>query len=131
MLIAKEMIESLDFKYLFSYLFHMYMTIAESSEFSRQAQQLLTEEEVDELIEFLAIHPQAGAIMQGTGGVRKLRWAREGKGKSGGTRVIYYFHNENIPLFLLTIYRKGQKENLTKSERNKLAKLVKVLVETY
>lgn len=109
----------------------MYMTIAESPEFSRQARQLLTEAEVDELIEFLAIHPQAGAIMQGTGGVRKLRWAREGKGKSGGTRVIYYFHNETIPLFLLTIYGKGRKDNLSKSERNQLAKLVKILVETY
>jgi hypothetical protein len=109
----------------------MYMTIAESPEFSRRARQLLAEEEVDELIEFLAIHPQAGAIMQGTSGVRKLRWAREGKGKSGGTRVIYYFHNENIPLFLLTIYGKGQKDNLSQAERNQLAKLVKVLVETY
>lgn len=107
------------------------MTIAESPEFSRRARQLLTEEEVDELIDFLAIHPQAGAIMPGTGGVRKLRWAREGKGKSGGTRVIYYFHNENLPLFLLTIYGKGQKDNLSQAERNQLAKLVKVLVETY
>jgi len=109
----------------------MYMTVAESPEFSRRAQHLLTEEEIDELIEFLASHPQAGAIVQGTGGVRKLRWAREGKGKSGGTRVIYYFHNETIPLFLLTIYGKNQKDNLSKSERNQLAKLVKVLVETY
>lgn len=107
----------------------MYMTIAELPEFSRRAQHLLTEEEIDELIEFLAIHPQAGVIMQGTGGVRKLRWAREGTGKSGGTRVIYYFHNENIPLFLLTIYGKGEKDNLSKAERNQLAKLVKILVE--
>ncbi|MCL4706910.1 type II toxin-antitoxin system RelE/ParE family toxin [bacterium] len=108
----------------------MYMTIAELPEFSRRAQHLLTEEEIDELIEFLAIHPQAGVIMQGTGGVRKLRWAREGTGKSGGTRVIYYFHNENIPLFLLTIYGKGEKDNLSKAERNQLAKLVKILVAT-
>jgi len=109
----------------------MYMTIAELPEFSRRAKQLLTEEEIDELFEFLAIHPQAGVIIQGTSGVRKLRWAREGKGKSGGVRVIYYFHNENIPLFLLTIYGKGKKDNLSKAERNELAKLIKLLVETY
>jgi len=109
----------------------MYMTLAESLEFTRRARQLLTEKEVDELIEFLALHPQAGVIMPGTGGVRKLRWAREGKGKSGGTRAIYYFHNENIPLFLLTIYGKGQKDNLSQAERNQLAKLVRVLVENY
>jgi hypothetical protein len=54
----------------------MYLTVAELPEFSRRAKRLLTTEEIDELIEFLAIHPQAGAIMQGTGGVRKLRWMR-------------------------------------------------------
>lgn len=109
----------------------MYMTIAELPEFSRRAKPLITEEELDELIEYLAIHPQAGVIMQGTGGVRKLRWAREGKGKSGGVRVIYYIHDENLPLFLLTIYGKGQKENLSKAECNDLARLVKVLSSTY
>jgi len=107
------------------------MTIAELPEFSRQARKLLADEEIDELIEFLAVHPQAGVMMPGTGGVRKLRWAREGKGKSGGARVIYYFHNDSVPVFLLTIYGKGKKDNLSKAERNELAKLVKVLVETY
>ena len=56
--------------------------------------------------------------MQGTGGVRKARWRREGMGKSGGARVIYYFHDESAPLFLLTVYRKGQKDNLSKAEQN-------------
>jgi hypothetical protein len=109
----------------------MYMTIAELPEFSRRSKQLLNEEEIDELIEFLANHPQAGDIIQGTGGVRKLRWARTGKGKSGGVRVIYYFYNETISLFLLTIYAKGKKDNLSKAERNELAKLAKFLVATY
>lgn len=109
----------------------MYLTVAEMPEFSRKAKQQLTEDEIDDLIEFLAIHPQAGVVMEGTGGVRKLRWARQGKGKSGGVRAIYYFHNENIPLFLLTIHGKGKKDNLSKAERNELAKLVKVLVQTY
>jgi len=107
------------------------MTIAELPEFSRQAKQLLTEQDLDKLIEFLAVHPQAGVIMPGTGGVRKLRWARAGKGKSGGTRVIYYYHNDRVPLFLLTIYGKGKKDNLSQAERNALAKLAKLLVETY
>lgn len=66
--------------------------------------------------------------MQGTGGVRKLRWSRQSAGKSGGVRVIYYFHNEQIPLYLLTIFAKGEKANLNKAERNELAKLVRLLV---
>ena len=69
--------------------------------------------------------------MQGTGGVRKLRWARSGSGKSGGIRVIYFFHNENMPLFLLTAFAKNEKENLSKAERSELAVLTRLLVETY
>ncbi len=69
--------------------------------------------------------------MEGTGGIRKLRWPAHGKGKSGGVRVIYYFHNELTPLFLLSLFGKGEKANLTKSERNDLAKLTSLLVKNY
>jgi hypothetical protein len=69
--------------------------------------------------------------LQGTGGIRKLRWASGGKGKSGGTRVIYFYYNELIPLFLLTIFGKNGKINLSKAERNELAKLVNELVKNY
>jgi len=69
--------------------------------------------------------------MQGTGGIRKLRWASGGKGKSGGVRVIYYYHNESIPLFLLTIFGKGEKANLSKAERNELSKFTSILAKNY
>ncbi|MFQ5639293.1 MAG: type II toxin-antitoxin system RelE/ParE family toxin [bacterium] len=69
--------------------------------------------------------------MPGTGGVRKLRWSRKGRGKRGGVRVIYFFYDEEMPLFLLTIFGKGEKKNLSKAERNELAKLVKILIKTY
>lgn len=62
--------------------------------------------------------------MQGTRGIRKLRWARKGKGKRGGVRVVYFFYNEDMPLFLLTIFGKGEKENLSKTEQVELSKLV-------
>jgi hypothetical protein len=64
-------------------------TIAEMPEFSRNAKRLLRDDEIQALISYLAEHPSAGVLLVGTGGVRKLRWAREGKGKSGGVRVIY------------------------------------------
>jgi hypothetical protein len=63
--------------------------------------------------------------------MRKLRWAAKGKGKRGGVRVIYYFHNEAFPLFLLTVYGKSQKANLTKAELNEWKQLVPLLVKTY
>jgi len=69
--------------------------------------------------------------MQGTGGIRKLRWSAQGKGKSGGVRIIYYFHNELMPIFLLTLFGKGEKTNLSKSERNDLAKLTSLLIQHY
>ena len=65
--------------------------------------------------------------MQGTGGIRKFRWASGNRGKSGGARVIYYFHNESMPLFLLTLFGKNEKANLSKAERNELTKLANIL----
>jgi len=69
--------------------------------------------------------------MQGTGGIRKLRWPAQGKGKSGGVQIIYYHQNKSIPLFLLTLFGKGEKTNLTKAERNDLAKFTSLLVKNY
>ena len=79
----------------------------------------------------LARNPKAGVVMQGTGGIRKLRLAISGKGKSGGARVIYYYLNNSMPLFLLTMFSKGEKENLSKGERNTLARLTRVLRQSY
>jgi len=69
--------------------------------------------------------------MQGTGGIRKLRWAKSGSGKSGGVRVVYYYHNESMPLFLLSLFGKNEKANLSTAERNLLAKFTSILVKNY
>ncbi len=69
--------------------------------------------------------------MEGTGGVRKLRWARGSRGKSGGVRVIYYFHSDRIPLYLLTMFAKNERANLNKAERNGLAELVGLLLAAW
>lgn len=104
-------------------------TVVELPEFIRRTHGLLSSSETLLLINYLAEFPQAGDLMQGTGGVRKLRWARDGKGKSGGVRVIYYFHSEQIPLYLLTIFAKNERANLSMAERNELAHLVEKLIE--
>ena len=74
------------------------LTVAELPEFIRIADKLLTESERLDIIRYLAERPKAGDLMEGTGGVRKLRWGRGGQGKSSGIRVIYYFHDEVMPL---------------------------------
>lgn len=107
------------------------LTIAELPEYIRRAEKLLTEEERRDIVDYLAVNPRAGDLMEGTGGVRKLRWGRQGRGKSGGVRVIYYIHSELMPLYLLTLFAKNERANLTKAERNELAGLVDILVSAW
>ena len=109
----------------------MYVTVVELPEYLKRVDKLLSQRERDKLVYFLSTRPKAGVLLQGTGGIRKLRWTREGKGKSGGVRVIYFFYNENIPLFLLTIFAKGEMADLNKTEKNELAKLSKILKDNY
>ena len=104
------------------------ITVAETVPFQRKAATLLSSKEKDGLIAYLAEHPSAGDLVQGTGGVRKIRWARGGRGKSGGARVIYYYHNETMPLYLLTIFGKNEKANTSKEEKHLLSDLVRELV---
>ena len=103
------------------------ITVAETPEYVRCAEKLLSAADRMEVVEYLAANPKAGDLMQGTGGVRKLRWGRAGRGKSGGVRVIYYFHSDAMPLYLLTVFGKNERANLSKAERNELAGLVRML----
>ncbi len=94
----------------------MLITIVELPEYIKRSEKILSKDERDELLYYLSSNPKAGNLLQGTGGVRKLRWASKGKGKSGGSRVIYFFYNETIPLFLLTMFGKNEKINLSKAD---------------
>jgi mRNA-degrading endonuclease RelE of RelBE toxin-antitoxin system len=107
------------------------ITIAELPEYTHRVKKLLTEEEQHQLIDYLARHPTVGDLIQGTGGIRKLRWSYGGKGKRGGVRVIYYYHNQRLPLYLLSIYRKSDQDNLTLAQRRQLATIVQHILTTY
>ena len=71
---------------------------------------------------YLAHNPEAGDLMPGTGGARKVRFAGRGKGKSGGYRVVTFYGGEDIPVFLLDVYGKDTQANLSQAERNALRK---------
>ncbi len=87
----------------------------------------LTETDLVHLQEELLTNPEVGSKMQGTGGVRKMRFAFEHRGKSGSVRVIYVDFLIHEKLYLITAYPKNEKDNLTKAERNELKKLVELL----
>ena len=108
------------------------LTVTETPGFLKDVKAArLTEEEHRELIYFLAANPTAGAVVEGTGGVRKVRFAAGGQGKSGAYRVVYYYHDMDMPLYALVLFAKKDKANLNKAERNAMKKLVPVLVEQY
>ena len=92
-----------------AYIQTMLTTIIELPEYIKRADELLSESERKSVINYLAEHQKAGDLMEGTGGIRKLRWGRGNRGKSGGVRVIYYYHDERIPLYLSLFSEKMSK----------------------
>ena len=87
-------------------------TIVESSLFSRLVSDYLSEEEYEGLKLFLALNPESGDVIPGSGGLRKLRWIRAGTGKRGGVRVIYFLRTSRGEVALLTLYAKSRVGNL-------------------
>src|SRR5271163_1695383 len=97
-------------------------TVVETPGYLKAAEAIFSEAERAGIVAMGAADPECGEIMQGTGGFRKVRVGRGGMGKRGGARVVYILRNEAFPVFLITAYAKNEKENLTKKERNQLAK---------
>jgi len=101
------------------------LQIIETSVFTRQIRAELDDESYRLLQVELARHPEAGALIRGTGGLRKIRWPARGRGKSGGIRVIYYWHRPRDSLLMLLAYSKNVQDDLTSAQRNVLRDLVK------
>jgi hypothetical protein len=91
----------------------------------------MTEDEISSLVDFLAENPTAGDSIIGTGGCRKVRFAGRGKGKSGGYRTITFYTGESLPVFVLTVFAKGDRVDLSKAERNSLRTITKAIVAEY
>lgn len=107
-------------------------TVVETAPFLRDADAAgMVEAERFALVSFLSANPEAGDAIKGSGGCRKLRFAKPGRGKSGGYRVIAFYSGENVPVFLLTVYAKGKLGNLTDRQVNILRERTKTLLESY
>ena len=98
------------------------MEFIEATAFTKYVYYYLTEDEYLGLQSFLLQNPEAGKIVRGSGGVRKVRWAITGKGKSGGVRVIYYFKKQDDEIWLLTIYSKSEVESIPAHVLRQIAK---------
>jgi hypothetical protein len=107
------------------------VTVVETPEFLAATRKLMDAAERGLLVDHLAHNPMAGDLISGTGGVRKLRWGLQGRGKRGGARVIYFYHSPGIPLFALTAYAKNVQADLTAADRNDFRRLTKLLVESH
>ena len=93
------------------YIVFMY-TFIESRLFTRLVQEYLPDQEYSELQRSLMGNPEAGDVVPGSGGIRKLRWGAPGRGKSGGYRVIYFVKRTSGVFWMLTIYPKNVKDNI-------------------
>lgn len=107
-------------------------TVIETPHFIKSARECgLTQLQIDEIIDMVADDPECGDEMKDTGGFRKVRVAGRGKGKSGGYRLVTFFSGPTIPVFLIDIYSKGDKDNLSKAERNTLKTVSKQIIAAY
>lgn len=105
-------------------------TIVETPEYLRRAKNVgMTEADRAHVIDLLAIDPEAGVSLGG--GLRKVRIARQGGGKSGGFRVLHFYREQGIPLFLLTVFAKNERANITPKEQTELVGLCDVIVKAY
>jgi hypothetical protein len=100
------------------------MVIFETSIFTKKIIALLNDEEYLTLQNILVEKPDSGDIIQGSGGIRKIRWAASGRGKRGGARVIYYWATQHDQIFMLYAYAKNERENITKDQLSVLRAVV-------
>lgn len=107
---------------------HRPVSVTEFTSYQRRANELLTPDEQDAVVDLIAYEPTRGNLIPGTGGLRKLRIAVGGSGKRGGARVIYYFYNEGFPVLLLSLYAKNEKSDLSARDKKGFTMLVQEIV---
>jgi hypothetical protein len=105
------------------------VTVVEMPEFITRAGKRMTGDDREKLIDYLARNPEAGDVIIGMGGVRKLRWRLQGRGKRGGARVIYFFHDVDMPVYLMSVYAKNERPDLSPRERKEFRQTAELLIK--
>jgi hypothetical protein len=107
-------------------------TVIETADYLQDAKDAgLSAGEMAAIIEIISSDPKAGDVMVGTGGARKLRFGAGGTGKRGGVRTVHYFGGDDVPVFMLAVIKKGDRENLSKAECNALRKELQGIAHAY
>ena len=107
-------------------------TVIETADYLEDAKAAgLSAEEMVAIIEIISSDPKAGDVMVGTGGARKLRFGVGGRGKRGGVRTVHYFGGDDVPVFMLAVIKKGDRDNLSKAECNALRKELQGIAYAY
>ena len=104
------------------------VSVIEFPGYRRRADELLSAHEQDAVVDLIAYEPTCGDLISGTGGLRKVRIGRGGGGKRGGARVIYYFYNADFPVFIMALYAKNEKADLSAREKKEFAAYAKEAV---
>jgi hypothetical protein len=102
-------------------------TVFATKQYEREAKRLLDRAEIAAMETSIAADPEAHPVVTGTGGIRKARWARQGKGKSGGVRVIYYFWSADNEVYMLFVYAKKDQDDLDADSRKAAKKFIEDL----
>lgn len=109
-----------------------FQTVVETAEYTKQAKICMDKQSRESFVDYIAKNPTAGSLITETGGARKIRWTSDSnQGKRGGTRVIYYYYDQTVPIFLFTAYAKSEKDTLSREDKKALRKIIDSIVETY
>lgn len=106
-------------------------TVVETPTYLADADKLFSQVERAAIVDRLASDPKCGVLIPGGGGIRKVRFGFGSRGKRGGARVIYLFGGEDIPVFILAVFAKNEKSDLSAAERNALARMVDGVIKSY
>jgi mRNA-degrading endonuclease RelE of RelBE toxin-antitoxin system len=106
-------------------------TVVETPSYLADAERLFSSDERKAIVDRLAADPTCGVVIPGSGGIRKVRFGFGARGKSGGARIIYLFSGVNLPVFILAVFAKNEKANVSAADRNALGKMVVAMIEDY
>lgn len=109
----------------------MLITVVETAAYIAKAEKVMNRLEMDAVVETISANPTAGDVIKGTGGLRKMRVALQGRGKRGGGRVIYWFHNEGYPAVLMWAFAKNEAADLTAAQSKTLAAVAATLLDDF